>query len=459
MLDIIYIVFGSLLNLLPYAILCYLPFFHRLTLKVSKKTVATYLLLLSAVTIVSAMPYANSSLNVPDLWTWFQNTLLIIFMAVYYLTVKASATKLFFVFFLVSSYGYGISGISHFILANIFPEQFYILYSPVSSLSRFVLLLVTYPFVIIYLRRCICPALHVYYAAVWKYLWLIPTIFLAINNIYTGTFDISTISSLQYLSALLLILFGSFFVCYLAVKMIEQTDFNVRLEKITEDLTSKKKTRDAFFQNVAHDLRTPISVIRTAADILSESEMPPPERRLVARITGRVAQLENMVEDIMRLSVLESGDLSFKLEIINIGELLHTVHDGYFSICEKQGVALNITACQGVIHSDRHRILEVFDNLITNALFHTLTGTIFISAKEENGYCVFSVRDTGTGIPEKDLPFIFDRFFKGLHSKNGSGLGLCICKEILEHLGGTIWAVNYSEKGAVFMFKIKMYGG
>ena len=445
---------GSLLNMLPYAILCYLPFGAHL--RTSKRNIAACLGVLSTLVVLLSLLYANSPFNTYELWGYAQVALQLIYISVFFLTVKSNATKLLYVFILVTTYAYCVVGISHYIEVNMFLATPLALFSPAHSLIIIAILLITFPFAAIYLWKKIRPAIDRGFASAWKYMWLVPLIFLSIIIVYTGSFEYGNISSRQYLIILILIMCASFLTCYLIIKMVEQQDLSARLEESTKELSNQKKTRDMFFQNISHDLRTPISVIKTAADILAESELPPPEQRLVTRITGRTSQLENMVEDIMKLALIESGGLDFKEEIVDIKELLDSVHDGYASVCEQKGLELSVLTCDGTVRSDRHRILEVFDNLISNALRHTQAGGIYISAVAENGFCVLTVRDTGGGIPEKDLPYLFDRFYKGGKSQSGSGLGLCICKELVEHLGGTIRVENHPGVGAVFSFRLKM---
>ena len=96
----------------------------------------------------------------------------------------------------------------------------------------------------------------------------------------------------------------------------------------------------------------------------------------------------------------------------------------------------------------------MFVNLVSNALKHTKNGTILIKAEEEENFIKVTVKDTGSGISEEDMPHIWERYYKGKHSETGTGLGLYICKFIIESHGGKIWAESEVGKGTSFMFTL-----
>ena len=95
-------------------------------------------------------------------------------------------------------------------------------------------------------------------------------------------------------------------------------------------------------------------------------------------------------------------------------------------------------------------------NLVSNALKHTRNGTIVIKAEEDDGWAKVTVKDTGSGISAEDMPHIWERYYKGKHSETGTGLGLFICKFIVESHGGKIWAESEPGKGTAFMFTLPL---
>ena len=119
-------------------------------------------------------------------------------------------------------------------------------------------------------------------------------------------------------------------------------------------------------------------------------------------------------------------------------------------------LALRIPLDFPAVDADPSRLQRVFVNLVSNALKHTRNGTIVIKAEEEDGWAKVTVKDTGSGISAEDMPHIWERYYKGKHSETGTGLGLFICKFIVESHGGKIWAESEPGKGTAFMFNLPL---
>jgi two-component system phosphate regulon sensor histidine kinase PhoR len=138
--------------------------------------------------------------------------------------------------------------------------------------------------------------------------------------------------------------------------------------------------------------------------------------------------------------------------------VLNSARDRMHVQAERAGVELTVeTGTPREVHADAARLEQVLVNLIHNAVkFTRRGGSVTLSAKEEKGFVVFSVRDTGAGIPSDDLPRIFERFYRVDKSRAGSGtgLGLSIAKHIVEAHGGRIWAQSREGEGSVFSFSI-----
>ena len=108
------------------------------------------------------------------------------------------------------------------------------------------------------------------------------------------------------------------------------------------------------------------------------------------------------------------------------------------------------------MEADPSRLKRVFVNLISNALKHTYNGKILIKAETDEGFIKVAVKDTGSGISPEDMPHIWERYYKGKHSETGTGLGLFICKFIIESHGGKIWAESEVGKGTEFIFTLPL---
>ena len=128
----------------------------------------------------------------------------------------------------------------------------------------------------------------------------------------------------------------------------------------------------------------------------------------------------------------------------------------YFAVLNKNNnrLAIRMPLDLPRIIADTSRLQRVFVNLISNALKHTHNGTILIKGEEENGFVKITVKDTGSGISPEDMEHIWERYYKGKHSETGTGLGLFICKFIIESHGGTITAESEVGKGTAFMFTL-----
>ncbi len=128
----------------------------------------------------------------------------------------------------------------------------------------------------------------------------------------------------------------------------------------------------------------------------------------------------------------------------------------YFAVLNKNNnrLAIRMPVDLPKINADTSRLERVFVNLISNALKHTHNGTILIKGEEDNGFVKVKVKDTGSGIEPEDMAHIWERYYKGKHSETGTGLGLFICKFIVESHGGSIGVASEVGKGTAFSFTI-----
>lgn len=234
----------------------------------------------------------------------------------------------------------------------------------------------------------------------------------------------------------------------------------VSFNRMSEALAHATHQRRQMTADIAHDLRTPLTVLSGYLEAMEEGALPPtPERLEIMR--HEVNGLKRLVEDLRTLSLADAGELHLHLQETNVAELLAQASAAYGPQAERQGVTLATEAAPGLppARMDPERIRQVLGNLLSNALRHTPPGgRILLSAARENGSpggtLLLSVADTGTGIAPGDLPYVFDRFYRGDRARpegqGESGLGLAIARSLVEMHGGAITVQSVLGEGTTF---------
>lgn len=235
---------------------------------------------------------------------------------------------------------------------------------------------------------------------------------------------------------------------------------------LVQDLTRVRRletVRRDFISNLSHELRTPLASLKALTETLQDGALADAEAgpRFLERIHTEVDALTQMAQELLDLSKIESGQVELVLRRVYPLSVLNSARDRMHVQAERAGVELTVeTGTPREVHADAARLEQVLVNLIHNAVkFTRRGGSVTLSAKEEKGAVVFSVRDTGAGIPSDDLPRIFERFYRVDKSRAGSGtgLGLSIAKHIVEAHGGRIWAQSREGQGSVFSFSIPTF--
>ncbi len=234
---------------------------------------------------------------------------------------------------------------------------------------------------------------------------------------------------------------------------------------LAQDLTHIRRleaVRRDFISNLSHELRTPLASLKALTETLQGGALTDPEAgpRFLERIAAEVEALTQMAQELLDLSKIESGQVELVLQNVEPLALLKSTAERMRLQAERAGVDLMVeTAASPAVRADAARLEQALVNLIHNAVkFTQRGGSVTLSAKEEGGQVIFSVRDTGIGIPQDDLPRIFERFYRVDKSRagGGTGLGLSITKHIVESHGGKIWAESEEGKGSTFFFSIPL---
>lgn len=235
----------------------------------------------------------------------------------------------------------------------------------------------------------------------------------------------------------------------------------VLLQDFTE-LRRLETIRQDFVANISHELRTPITSLKALADTLQEGAINDPSVAydFLKKINVEIDRLSQMVQELGDLSRIESGETRLNKEPVEIAELIKKVEESLKAQADRAGLNLNVSVSASLpeAFADRDRVQQVLVNLIHNAIkFTPPGGMIDVSAIADGDSIQVSVADTGIGIPDDDLPRIFERFYKidrARTSGAGTGLGLAIAKHIIEAHGGSIWAESIEGKGATFYFTL-----
>lgn len=230
--------------------------------------------------------------------------------------------------------------------------------------------------------------------------------------------------------------------------------------KMSRDLANAVRLRRQMTADIAHELRSPLTVLSGYAEALSDGKLKgSPEIFNVLHQETR--QLSRLVDDLRLLSLADAGELSLLQQPTDVRALLEQVITRHRVIAEQKGIQLQIDAAADLPKPklDPDRMAQVLDNLLLNAFRYTPAGgwvRLSAEALPAGGICL-KVADNGSGIAEEDLPFIFERFYradKARHSGQESGLGLAIARSIVEAHGGRIRAESQPGKGTTFIIEL-----
>ncbi len=223
-----------------------------------------------------------------------------------------------------------------------------------------------------------------------------------------------------------------------------------------EKAEESDRLKTAFLANMSHEIRTPLNAIVGFSDILSTENLKPEEKIKYNKLVSQNSDiLLTLINDILDITRLETGNMKFTYDKIDINFLIRQVISTTQHLRKPSiNYSFNPSRESLILTTDYKRLTQVFINLITNANKFTEKGSITIdyTVNAEKNIVLFSVTDTGVGIPKDKQKNVFRRFEKLDEYKQGTGLGLAICKQIITMLGGDIWIDSEYTNGARFYF-------
>jgi signal transduction histidine kinase len=255
--------------------------------------------------------------------------------------------------------------------------------------------------------------------------------------------------------------------------IITQNDLTGKLKESYDQIEQTQKTQKEFIDIAAHELRSPIQPILGLSDLLHTKIKDEQQSQLLDIVIRNAKRLQHLTEDILDVSKIESHSLNLNREQFDLNKVIKNAIYDFRKEIEK--ISCNIaflyqerilknddeTDDDLLIQADMHRLTQVISNLLSNAIKFTHEGTIVVTTRKDNtnnsNLVIVSVKDTGNGIDPEILPRLFTKF--ATNSEKGTGLGLFICKSIVEAHGGKIWAENNKDsKGATFSFSLPISG-
>ena len=235
------------------------------------------------------------------------------------------------------------------------------------------------------------------------------------------------------------------------------TTLNHMIDRIERAFKRQKE----FTGDASHELRAPLAVIRAEATLTLEKERDAEAyRRSLEVIAQESDKMSVVINQLLTLARADTGKEQLAFKIIDMAEFLGDVCDDIAILCREKELTLQLSSFDKVsVHGDKRSLRSLMVNLLGNAIRYTpIGGTISVGLRREGQLAVVTIRDTGIGIPPEDLPYIFKRFYRvdKARSRNvgGSGLGLSICKQIIDIHKGKIEVESSMKKGSTFYVKI-----
>lgn len=237
------------------------------------------------------------------------------------------------------------------------------------------------------------------------------------------------------------------------------------LEKTNDDLARANQVKSEFISIVSHELRTPLTAIKSFADILNDEIDDPDCKNYLRIINDEAERLNRLINDILDMQKIDAGRMVWRDEKINLVDVTRAAVEAFSGAYLSKGIALELEAADAALYSvtDSDKIRQVLANLLSNALKFTQAGKVSVGIKRVwdrtgKGFIQLAVADSGPGLAASQLERVFEQFYQVENDQSrkiqGTGLGLTICKQIIEHYQGSIWAESELGMGTTMLFTL-----
>ena len=245
----------------------------------------------------------------------------------------------------------------------------------------------------------------------------------------------------------------------------ERDEAMLKLNEYEEKIRKAEKAsrmKSLFLANMSHEIRTPLNAIEGFSRVIAETDSPEERMKMLEIVESNNNRLLSLINEILDLSRVEAGEIQMKKTPTNLTEMCANIKQIFKFRCPEQiKLVANIPSKTVILNTDMNRVTQVYCNLISNALKHTISGSISFGYRvsDDGRFIIMHVTDTGSGIDPKDIESIFQTYVsKDAEQQNGYGLGLPLSKIIVEKLGGHISVKSTLGEGSTFTFILPFDG-
>ena len=241
--------------------------------------------------------------------------------------------------------------------------------------------------------------------------------------------------------------------------IIELRDLSVSINHLSKSLKEQELLRKRLTSDISHELRTPLTILQSHIEAISDGVWEPTQDKLEI-CKAEVHRLIKLVDELKHLTDIENHQLDLEIHRYCLSKDLNEVVTSFQYQFQEKGVLLNRNIKENIeIYGDKNKIRQAVVNLISNAFkFTSSGGTVTVELLENQDEVEIVVKDTGMGIDQQDIPYVFERFYRGDASRNrktgGAGIGLSITKTLVEAHGGNIIVESEKNKGTKFVIKL-----
>ena len=243
----------------------------------------------------------------------------------------------------------------------------------------------------------------------------------------------------------------------LAILQSQLAKLTVRLREQNDALKREKVYLADSLADIAHQLRTPLTSANLVFTLLKDEQDPARRRALLREGTALLAQMDWLLTTLLKISRLDAGVIEMQCTPVPLAELLNTAAEPLRIPLELHDITLNVQIPPAAVWpGDRLWLAEAVRNILKNCMEHTPDGGhITVECDDNPLFTALTIHDSGPGFAEEDLPYVFDRFYRGKSGGAGYGIGLALAQSIITRQGGTVTAKNAPEGGAVFVIRFE----